>query len=133
MMFDNSYFNLNPSSDPNNQGTTVTLHDDHHLPLDDIGVPIDYIPTKFPGINAGEPFTFTKTRPVVDDNFLVKAHVNGPWKIDTREEKLEVHVTAKNEESGLNLQVLSTEVCQSFLILFPRDPNAFTFPGQHEK
>jgi hypothetical protein len=40
--------------------------------------------------------------------------VNGPWKIDTREEKLEVHVTASNKESGLNLQVLSTEVCCLF-------------------
>lgn len=48
----------------------------------------------------------------MDDNFFVKAHEGSKkWPIDTRGEKLECHVTASHPETGLNLQVLSTEVC----------------------
>lgn len=121
------YFNLNPvpavGQPISLSGTSVTLHTQKHHPLSSTGIPISTQAVDFPGVKSGEPFTFTQSRPHIDDAFLVEGYPTQKFKIDTREEDLKVHVTASHPDTKLNLEVLSTEVCQ-----IPSTPNLHSLP-----
>jgi aldose 1-epimerase len=78
-----------------------------YLPVDDSGIPTEG-PATYKGIEANKPFTLGPEEPDVDDCFVFDTPANSV-PIDTRPEPLQKLVTAYHPETGIHLEVWSTE------------------------
>jgi aldose 1-epimerase len=104
------YFNLKGSSTIT--GTEVSLSTNLYLPVDDGGIPTDG-PATYEGIEADKLFTLGPQKPDVDDCFVFdKPATSIP--IDTRSEPLQKLVSAYHPETGIHLEVWSTEPAFQF-------------------
>lgn len=81
-----------------------------YLPVDDGGIPTSG-PATYKGIEANKPFTLGPKEPDVDDCFVLPAE---SVLIDTRSEPLQKIVTAYHPETGIHLEVWSTEPAFQF-------------------
>lgn len=104
-MTNHSYFNL--SGQDTIAGTNITLPTANHLPVDDGSIPTGS-PVPYPGITANETFPLNKKEPNVDHCFVLNLD-SSTIPIDTRSEPLALNLKAHHPESGINLEVLSTE------------------------
>ncbi|KAL2266721.1 hypothetical protein VTJ83DRAFT_6073 [Remersonia thermophila] len=110
-MTNHSYFNL--TNGPSIEGTVVTLATNVYLPVDDGGIPTGG-PAVFSKVPAGgEPFVLGAQEPDIDDCFVVN-EAPSTVPIDTRGLPLTKLVTARHPESGVHLEVLSTEPAFQF-------------------
>jgi aldose 1-epimerase len=104
------YFNLKGSSTIT--GTEVTLTTNLYLPVDDGGIPTAG-PSTYEGIEPNKLFTLGPHEPDVDDCFVFdKPATSVP--IDTRSEPLQKLVSAYHPETGIHLEVWSTEPAFQF-------------------
>ncbi|KAI9652434.1 MAG: hypothetical protein M1831_006777 [Alyxoria varia] len=106
-----TYFN--PSSNPTVEGIHLTLHATHYLPIDNYSIPtgaISPLTELLPDVPASKPITFTSNYPKLD-HCLIMPHATDPSKIplDTRNEPVRAHAHLHSKESGLNVEVASTE------------------------
>jgi aldose 1-epimerase len=99
------YFNL--SGAPTFTGTEVELATNLYLPVDDGGIPTGG-PVPYPGIETNKVFTLTASEPDIDDHFIMNQQ-SSSIPIDTRSEPLKKLVKAYHPETGIHLEVLSTE------------------------
>lgn len=109
------YFNLSPS--PSIAGTEIRIATNAHLPLDPHGIPLPTSgPAPFPKFQGGHdvPFTLGEAEPDVDDCFVLNPESPGNVPIDTRSSKLNLLVAARHPESGIHLEVWSTEPAFQF-------------------
>ena len=96
---------------PTLDGTDITLHASHYLPIDKYSIPTGAIsPLTELVPEASKPMTFTSSHPTTD-HCLIMPHAVDPSKIplDTRTEPVRAHVHLHSQESGLNVEVASTE------------------------
>jgi aldose 1-epimerase len=92
----------------------VTLATNTYLPVDDGGIPHDAtIGTYGKGVHPNQAFTLGPTEPDIDDCFISNTDLKS-IKIDTRSEPLAKQVSAYHPESGIHLEVLSTEPAYQF-------------------
>lgn len=106
-MTNHSYFNL--SGAPTIAGTVVALESGTYVPLDAAGIP-NAAPTAYPGVTASTPFTLGPAEPDMDDSFVVDPSASpSATGIDTRSNPLKRHVAAHHPDTGIHLEVLSTE------------------------
>lgn len=104
-----SYFNL--TSNPTIAGTSAKLFTQNYLPLDGTGIPYGQI-TSYP-TSVTTPFTVGPDQPAFDDVFIMDTDVaNIP--LDTRSRPLLPLGEFAHAETGINLQVLSTEPAFQF-------------------
>ncbi|KND89322.1 Bifunctional protein gal10 [Tolypocladium ophioglossoides CBS 100239] len=104
-MTNHSYFNL--SGDATIDGTTVRLATKYQLPFDANSIPTG-APVPHPTIDTSEPFTLTATEPNVDNCFTVTTDPSSV-PIDTRSQPLVCDLSAHHPQTGIHLEVLSTE------------------------
>lgn len=113
---ENSYFNL--SSSPTIEGTEIRIATNTHLPLDPTGIPTAAGPSPFPAFAGGpdQPFTLGAAEPDVDDCFVLDADAGAPASVplDTRGRPLARLVAARHPQSGVHLEVWSTEPAFQF-------------------
>ncbi|KIH93037.1 aldose 1-epimerase [Sporothrix brasiliensis 5110] len=109
-MTNHSYFNL--GNLPTIEGTVVELGSTKYLPVDDGGIPTAG-PSTFEGVDTAKPFTLGATDPDVDDCFIVNDKPT-TVPIDTRGEPLTRHLAAHHPNTGIHLEVLSTEPAFQF-------------------
>ncbi|KAJ5667966.1 Glycoside hydrolase-type carbohydrate-binding subgroup [Penicillium maclennaniae] len=104
-----SYFNIGDG--PTISGTTAQLATQDYLPLDDTGIPLGNI-DQFPR-DVTKPFELTATGAHIDDVFIMETD---PSKIplDTRELPLRRLAEFSNANTGLHLEVHSTEPAFQF-------------------
>ncbi|KAL8726923.1 MAG: hypothetical protein Q9166_006412 [cf. Caloplaca sp. 2 TL-2023] len=108
-----SYFQVNPGA-PTTEGTIVTLGTNKYLPLDSNQIPtgeIKNFPT-FPA--AGEAFTLGATEPAIDDCFVMDTAAPTSCPLDTRPLPLRSLVTISHPNTGLHLEIQSTEPAFQF-------------------
>lgn len=90
----------------------MTLATNQYLPVDDGGIPTGG-PTAFTKVQTDKPFTLGAVDPDIDDCFVVNS--NSPSvPIDTRGLPLTKLVTAHHPDSGIHLEVYSTEPAFQF-------------------
>ncbi|KAK4652705.1 hypothetical protein QC762_500890 [Podospora pseudocomata] len=109
-MTNHSYFNLTGGSSI--EGTEVTLVTNNYLPVDDGGIPTGG-PAPFAKVQGQTPFVLGAQEPDIDDCFVVN-EAAGSVPIDTRAESLTKLVSARHPETGIHLEVLSTEPAFQF-------------------
>ncbi|KAB8293080.1 hypothetical protein EYC80_007439 [Monilinia laxa] len=105
-----SYFNLTGKSTI--EGTQVTLSTNDYLPVDDGGIPTSG-PKPYASITPNKEFTLGLEEPNVDDCFIVDAKSES-IPLDTRSSPLTTLVKASHPETGIQLEVLSTEPAFQF-------------------
>ncbi|KAI1174773.1 galactose mutarotase-like domain-containing protein [Nemania sp. FL0916] len=106
-MTNHSYFNL--TGGPSIEGTVVQLCTPTYLPVDNIGIPTGGI-TTFAKVATNEQFTLGPQEPNIDDCFVVDPSASPKdVPIDTRGQPLVALVKAHHPESGIHLEVHSTE------------------------
>ncbi|EPE05127.1 aldose 1-epimerase [Ophiostoma piceae UAMH 11346] len=110
-MTNHSYFNLGGA--PTIEGTVVELGASKYLPIDDGGIPTALVPAVFPKIQANVPFTLGAVEPNVDDCFVVRDAADAKH-IDTRALPLNRHLAAHHPDTGIHLEVYSTEPAFQF-------------------
>lgn len=110
-MTNHTYFNL--SGNPTIEGTAVTLGSNQHLPLAEDGIPTGAAPKSYPGLECCKPFTLGAQEPDVDDCFVFPTPPN-QVPLDTRKSELKSLVKASHENTGIQLEVLSTEPAFQF-------------------
>lgn len=104
------YFNL--SGAPTIEGTVVELCTNRYLPVDDGGIPTSG-PTTFSKVQGKTSFILGPEEPDIDDCFVVNEQPK-TVKLDTRSESLTSLVSAHHPQSGIHLEVLSTEPAFQF-------------------
>ena len=114
--FRKSYFTVNPDA-PNISNTHVSLGTNHYLELDSDQIPTGKIipHPSVPGPNTE--FTFTSTAPSFDDCFVLPSltdpsdfgSVASSIPLDTRPLPLRKLCSLSHPETGLNLEIKSTE------------------------
>jgi len=105
-----SYFNL--TGNPTIEGTQVELSTNTYLPVDGTGIPTSG-PEPYSGITPNTPFTLGASKPSVDDCFIVNTD-SPSIPLDTRSLSLTSLVKAFHPETGIHLEVLSTEPAFQF-------------------
>ena len=110
-MTNHSYFNLGGA--PTIEGTVVELGAGKYLPVDDGGIPTAHVPAVFPKTQANVPFTLGAVEPDVDDCFVVREAADAQH-IDTRALPLRRHLAAHHPDTGIHLEVYSTEPAFQF-------------------
>ncbi|KAK9781638.1 putative Galactose mutarotase-like domain-containing protein [Seiridium cardinale] len=105
-----SYFNL--TGGPTIEGTVVQLCTPSYLPVDSGGIPTGG-PTTFSKVATDKAFTLGAVDPDIDDCFVVNPSSTSPL-LDTRSEPLTKLVSAHHPDSGIHLDVLSTEPAFQF-------------------
>ncbi|KAK6086491.1 Bifunctional protein GAL10-like protein 2 [Seiridium cupressi] len=105
-----SYFNL--TGGPTIEGTVVQLCTPSYLPVDSDGIPTGG-PTTFSKVATDKAFTLGAVDPDIDDCFVVNPSSTSP-PLDTRSEPLTKLVSAHHPDSGIHLDVLSTEPAFQF-------------------
>ncbi|KPM44274.1 hypothetical protein AK830_g2283 [Neonectria ditissima] len=105
-----SYFNL--AGAPTIEGTAVTLPTNLNLPFDDGSIPLGGM-EPYAGIDAGKPFTLGAQEPDVDNCFVVNPDP-ASVPVDTRREPLRLNLAAHHPETGIHLEVHSTEPAFQF-------------------
>ncbi|CAK7270611.1 hypothetical protein SEPCBS57363_004190 [Sporothrix epigloea] len=109
-MTNHSYFNL--GNLPTIEGTVIQLGATKYLPVDNGGIPTSG-PVAFEGVDITKPFTLGATEPDIDDCFVAfEQPLTVP--IDTRTQPLLRHLTAHHPNTGIHLEVLSTEPAFQF-------------------
>lgn len=106
----NRYFNL--TGGPTIEGTDIQLSTNLYLPVDDTGIPTGG-PSPYPGIQAEKTFTLGPKEPAVDDCFVTNDKPTSV-PLDTRSEPLKNLVSAYHPQTGIHLEVLSTEPAFQF-------------------
>ncbi|KHN97176.1 Aldose 1-epimerase, subgroup [Metarhizium album ARSEF 1941] len=104
-MTNHSYFNL--TGNTNTDGTVVTLGSRFHLPNDEFSVPTGG-PTPHASIDTTKPFTLGAADPQMD-NCFTKTTDPASVPIDTRSQPLARDLAAYHPQTGIHLEVLSTE------------------------
>ncbi|KAL8937692.1 MAG: hypothetical protein Q9216_004302 [Gyalolechia sp. 2 TL-2023] len=108
-----SYFHVNPGA-PTTEGTVVTLGTDNYLELDAHQVPTGNI-TLFPSIPpAGVSFTLGPTEPAIDDCFVIDTAAPTSCPLDTRNLPMHMLATISHPNTGLHLEIHSTEPAFQF-------------------
>ncbi|KAL8807861.1 MAG: hypothetical protein Q9223_004226 [Gallowayella weberi] len=108
-----SYFQLNPGA-PTTEGTIVTLGTDEHLVLDKHQIPTGEI-ARLPTIPAaGEPFTLDASKPAIDDCLVMDKAAPDSCPLDTRSLPLRTIATISHPNTGLHLEIQSTEPAFQF-------------------
>ncbi|KAI1851329.1 hypothetical protein JX265_000437 [Neoarthrinium moseri] len=110
-MTNHSYFNL--AGKPTIEGTKVQLCTASYLPVDDSGIPTAG-PTTFSKVATDKPFTLGAVDPDIDDCFVVPSTSPSSVPVDTRSQALTKLVSASHPDSGIHLEVLSTEPAFQF-------------------
>ncbi|KAI0129156.1 galactose mutarotase-like domain-containing protein [Xylariales sp. AK1849] len=111
-MTNHSYFNL--TGGPTIEGTVVQLCTSHYLPVTEHGIPTGG-PTAFPKVATNSQFTLGPVDPDIDDCFVVNPSANSnSVPIDTRKLPLTKLISAHHPDSGIHLEVLSTEPAFQF-------------------
>jgi aldose 1-epimerase len=105
-----SYFNL--TGGPTIEGTVVQLCTSSYLPVDPSGIPTAG-PTTFPNVATDKEFTLGAVDPDIDDCFVVDPS-SSSVPLDTRSRTLTKLVSAYHPQSGIHLEVLSTEPAFQF-------------------
>lgn len=108
-MTNHSYFNL--TGGPSIAGTVVEIETNAYLPVDDGGIPTGGVGS-FSKFEKSKPFTLGPEEPDIDDCFVYSDTDSFP--VDTRKMGLSRHVAAHHPDSGIHLQVLSTEPAFQF-------------------
>ncbi|KAH2086416.1 hypothetical protein KXV84_000762 [Aspergillus fumigatus] len=108
-MTNHSYFNL--GNGPTIEGTKAQLSTADYLPLDSTGIPLGNI-DKFP-LDVSKPFVLGAAEPDIDDVFLMETD---PSKVvlDTRSQPLKLLAQFSHPDTGLHLEVHSTEPAFQF-------------------
>ncbi|KAK4223125.1 hypothetical protein QBC38DRAFT_59791 [Podospora fimiseda] len=109
-MTNHSYFNL--TGGPSIEGTVVTLATNSYLPVDDGGIPTGG-PTAFSKVEGKKAFVLGAQEPDIDDCF-VSNEAPDTVPIDTRSQPLTKQVWAHHPETGIHLEVYSTEPAFQF-------------------
>ncbi|KAL8762236.1 MAG: hypothetical protein Q9184_001717 [Pyrenodesmia sp. 2 TL-2023] len=108
-----SYFHVNPGA-PTTEGTVITLGTDQFLELDHYRIPTGNI-TLFPSIPPkGVPFTLGADKPAIDDCFVVDTSASTTCPLDTRNSSLRHLATISHPDTGLHLEIQSTEPAFQF-------------------
>ncbi|KAL8691411.1 MAG: hypothetical protein Q9218_003364 [Villophora microphyllina] len=108
-----SYFHVNTEASTT-EGTVVTLGTNKYLELDPHQIPTGKIAT-FPDIgSAGEPFTLGATEPAIDDCFVIDSDAPVSCPLDTRVLPLRHVATISHPNTGLHLEIQSTEPAFQF-------------------
>ncbi|KAL9611828.1 MAG: hypothetical protein Q9167_003555 [Letrouitia subvulpina] len=103
-----SYFNLNPPA-PTIEGTIVTLGTNDVLELDATHAPTGNI-MPFPDVPPpGTAFTLGASEPVIDHCFVIDTSAPASCPLDTRLLPLHTIATLSHLDSGLHLEIQSTE------------------------
>ncbi|KAH0542397.1 hypothetical protein FGG08_003242 [Glutinoglossum americanum] len=105
-----SYFNIGPGETIT--GTKATLRTDLHLPTDENGIPIGNI-EPCPGVKANEAFTLDEGESDFDDCFILNDHP-ATVPLDTRPLPLRTAALFGHAETGMHLEVLTTEPAFQF-------------------
>ncbi|KAM5465009.1 putative aldose 1-epimerase [Microsporum audouinii] len=105
-----SYFNL--SGAPTIDGTVAVLSTDKYLPTDSTGIPLGRIESYGP-LRVTEPFLIDEQCPDIDSCFVVDTNPQS-IPLDTRSREPKLLASFKHEESGMHLEVLSTEPAFQF-------------------
>ncbi|KAI6350931.1 hypothetical protein MCOR25_010273 [Pyricularia grisea] len=109
-MTNHSYFNL--TGGPSIAGTVVELATNAYLPVDEGGIPTGGVGT-FSKFEGKKPFTLGPEEPCVDDCFIANDKPESV-PIDTSSLPLSRHVAAHHPDSGIHLEVYSTEPAFQF-------------------
>ncbi|KAL8662552.1 MAG: hypothetical protein Q9202_004604 [Teloschistes flavicans] len=108
-----SYFHVNPGA-ATTEGTIVTLGTNNYLELDAHQIPTGQI-TTFPKIpSAGKAFPLSATEPAIDDCFVIDTNAPSSCPLDTRMHPLRHLATISHPDSGLHLEIKSTEPAFQF-------------------
>lgn len=105
-----SYFNLSGGSTI--EGTEVVLGTDQHLPVDSGDIPLGGV-EKYPDISANEPFVLGPKEPDVDHCFIMDTDARSV-PVDTRSRPLSRLIALSHKDTGLHLEVHSTEPAFQF-------------------
>ena len=108
-----SYFHVNPGM-PTTEGTVITLGTDQFLELDQHQTPTGRIATfpLFP--RPGNSFTLGATEPAIDDCFVIDNTAPQSCPLDTRSLPLRHLATISHPDTGLSLEIQSTEPAFQF-------------------
>ncbi|KAL8420698.1 hypothetical protein RB594_003479 [Gaeumannomyces avenae] len=109
-MTNHSYFNL--TGGESIAGTVVEIATNSYLPVDDGGIPTGGI-KPFSKFEGKKPFTLGPEEPDIDDCFIANERPSSV-PVDTRSQPLVRHVHASHPDSGIHLEVLSTEPAFQF-------------------
>lgn len=91
------------------EGTVITLGTDQYLELDQCQIPTGRIIT-FPSIpQPGKSFTLGATEPAIDDCFVMDTTAPQTCRLDTRSLPLRHLATISHPDTGLSLEIQSTE------------------------
>ncbi|KAL8781166.1 MAG: hypothetical protein Q9213_006134 [Squamulea squamosa] len=108
-----SYFQVNPGA-PTIEGTIVSLGTNEYLELDSYQIPTGQI-SVFPKIPpAGESFVLGATEPAIDDCFVTDPTAPTSCPLDTRSLPLKTLATISHPNTGLHLEIQSTEPAFQF-------------------
>ncbi|KAI4204278.1 MAG: hypothetical protein LQ350_001258 [Teloschistes chrysophthalmus] len=108
-----SYFHVNPGA-TTTEGTVVTLGTNKYLELDAHQIPTGQI-TTFPSVPpAGKAFILGATEPAIDDCFVIDTDAPSSCPLDTRMQLLRHVATISHPDSGLHLEIQSTEPAFQF-------------------
>ncbi|KAI9779599.1 MAG: hypothetical protein M1839_007264 [Geoglossum umbratile] len=105
-----SYFNIGPGETI--AGTNATLRTNLHLPVDEHNIPIGTI-EPYAGIRADERFTLGKDEPDIDHCFILNPHP-ATVPLDTRDLPLRSAALFSHADTGINLEVFTTEPAFQF-------------------
>jgi aldose 1-epimerase len=100
------------SGAPTIEGTVVELCSNTYLPVDDGGIPTAG-PATFSKVQAKTPFTLGSEEPDIDDCFVLDKDTKSVPS-DTRSAQLTKLVSANHPDTGIHLEVLSTEPAFQF-------------------
>lgn len=108
-----SYFHVNPGM-PTTEGTVIALGTDQFLELDQHHTPTGRIATfpLFP--RPGNSFTLGATEPAIDDCFVIDNTAPQSCPLDTRSLPLRHLATISHPDTGLSLEIQSTEPAFQF-------------------
>ncbi|KAK2747311.1 hypothetical protein FQN57_002209 [Myotisia sp. PD_48] len=105
-----SYFNIGDSETID--GTHAILCTDKYLPTDSTGIPLGTI-EPYPILEVKQPFILGESDPKFDTCFIMDTNP-GSIPLDTRSKPLELLASFKHPDTGLNLEVFSTEPAFQF-------------------
>ncbi|KAI4122043.1 MAG: hypothetical protein LQ338_006028 [Usnochroma carphineum] len=108
-----AYFQVNPGA-PTIEGTIVTLGTDQYLELDQNQIPTGKITTFSSIPPAGTSFTLGATAPAIDDCFVIDTTAPTSCPLDTRNLPLRHVATISHPDTGLHLNIESTEPAFQF-------------------
>ncbi|KAL8858431.1 MAG: hypothetical protein Q9178_005112 [Gyalolechia marmorata] len=108
-----SYFQVNPGA-PTTEGTVVTLGTNEYLELDPNQIPTGQISVSPWVPPAGEAFKLGATEPVIDDCFVMDREAPTSCPLDTRSLPLRTLATISHPNTGLHLEIQSTEPAFQF-------------------